>query len=545
YDYTSAPSTKIYDRHGTLLYEITDPHQGLHTPLALDEVPDSCIQATIATEDSSFYRNPGVDAWAIVRALYINFKGGEVLSGGSTITQQLARNLLLSPEERTEISLTRKLREAILAWRLARTYSKDEILTLYLNETYYGNLAYGCEAAAQTYFGKSAADLTLPEASLLAGLPQSPAIHDPYTNLAGAKARQADVLNLMVEAGYLTTAEAEAAQTAPLHFSEPNFALEAPHFVSYVRRELERIVPAATIYRAGLRVTTTLDPRLQAIAEQAVQAQVAALAERDVTDGALLALDVPTGQIVAYVGSPDFRDTSIDGQVDMVSSPRQPGSTIKPLTYLAAFEALGWTPSTLLMDVPVEYPDTEGNIYRPTNVDLQFHGPVSLRTALANSYNIPALKAMEQVGVERLKEMAARLGITSLTRDDYGLPLTLGSGEVSLLEMTGAYQALANQGRLIPPTAILKITDNFGREIEPARPQPRPVLRPEHAYLITDILADNAARTPSFGLNSDLRLSRPAAAKTGTTNDFRDNWTIGYTPDLVSGVWLGNADNRP
>ncbi|MCB0153735.1 MAG: penicillin-binding protein 1C [Anaerolineae bacterium] len=538
-------TTQILDREGNLLWEIIDPTGGRRTDVPLAQISPHLVQATLATEDRYFYLNVGVDPIAITRAVYDNLSEQQIVSGASTITQQLARNVFLTPAERTEQSFARKIKEAVLAVEINRRYSKDQILEIYFNQIYYGNLAYGCEAAAQTYFGKSAADLTLPEASLLAGLPQSPAIHDPYTNLAGAKARQADVLNLMVEAGYLTTAEAEAAQTAPLHFSEPNFALEAPHFVSYVRRELERIVPAATIYRAGLRVTTTLDPRLQAIAEQAVQAQVAALAERDVTDGALLALDVPTGQIVAYVGSPDFRDTSIDGQVDMVSSPRQPGSTIKPLTYLAAFETLGWTPSTLLMDVPVEYPDTEGNIYRPTNVDLQFHGPVSLRTALANSYNIPALKAMEQVGVERLKEMAARLGITSLTRDDYGLPLTLGSGEVSLLEMTGAYQALANQGRLIPPTAILKITDNFGREIEPARPQPRPVLRPEHAYLITDILADNVARTPSFGLNSDLRLSRPAAAKTGTTNDFRDNWTIGYTPDLVSGVWLGNADNRP
>ena len=538
-------TTQILDREGNLLWEIIDPTGGRRTNVPLDQISPALIEATLATEDRFFYLNVGVDPIAISRAIYDNLTEKQIVSGASTITQQLARNVFLSPEERTEKSFSRKVKEAVLAVEINRRYSKDQILEIYFNQIYYGNLAYGIEAAAQTYFGKSAADLTLPEASLLAGLPQSPALHDPYTNLAGAKARQAVVLNLMVEASYITPAEAEAAAAEPLAFNELNFALKAPHFVSYVRRELERIVPAATIYQAGLRVTTTLDPRLQDIAEAAVQAQVAALANRHVTDGALMALDVPTGQIVAFVGSPDFRDSNIDGQVDMVTSLRQPGSTIKPLTYLAAFETLSWTPSTLLMDVPIEYPDSRGNIYRPTNADQQFHGPVSVRTALANSYNIPALKTIDQVGVERLKAMAARLGITTLTNDDYGLSLTLGSGEVSLLEMSGAYQALANQGQLIPPTVILKITDNFGREIEPAQPLPRPVVRPEHAYLITDILADNEARTPSVGPNSDLRLSRPAAAKTGTTNDFRDNWTIGYTPDLVAGVWVGNADNSP
>ncbi|NJN94210.1 MAG: hypothetical protein HC875_09030 [Anaerolineales bacterium] len=312
-----------------------------------------------------------------------------------------------------------------------------------------------------------------------------------------------------------------------------------------MRQELERIVPPAYLYQAGLRVQTTLDPRLQALAEAEVQAQVSALADRRVSNGALVALDGSTGQILALVGSPNFRDKSIDGQVNIVLSPRQPGSTMKPLTYLAAFEALNWTPSTLLLDTPVAYPEESGQVYRPQNVDRQFHGPVSLRAALANSYNIPAVKTLEQVGVERLKTLAARLGITTLTRDDYGLSLTLGSGEVSLLEMTGAYQAMANGGVLVPPTAILKITDAFGRDIEPIRPQPRTVLRREHAYLITDILADNEARLPGFGPHSSLQLSRPAAVKTGTSNDFRDNLAIGYTPDIVAGVWVGNADNTP
>ncbi|MEW5959579.1 MAG: penicillin-binding transpeptidase domain-containing protein, partial [Chloroflexota bacterium] len=366
-----------------------------------------------------------------------------------------------------------------------------------------------------------------------------------YVNPAGAVARQADVLRLMVEAQYITPAQAEIAKNTGLEFKDPATAFTAPHFVTYVRQELEKIIPPEYIYQAGLRVQTTLDPRLQAIAEEEVRTQVDALAGRNVTNGALVAMDVATGQILAMVGSKDFRDEAIDGQVNVAISLRQPGSTIKPLTYLATFEQLNWTPSTLIMDVPVQYPDGAGGVYQPKNYDDKFHGPVSLRLALANSYNIPAIKALERLGVPALKDMAARLGITSLTRGDYGLSLTLGGGEVPLIELTGAYQAMANGGQLAPPTAILSITDSFGRPIDPSRSQSQQVLRPEHAYLITHILADNEARSLSVGPNSFLRLSRPAAVKTGTTNDFRDNWTIGYTPDIVTGVWVGNADNTP
>jgi 1A family penicillin-binding protein len=538
-------TTEILDREGNLLWEIIDPTGGRRTTVTLDQVSSYAIQATVATEDRYFYSNVGVDLVAIVRALYYNLTEGEVVSGASTITQQLARNVFLSPQERTEQSLLRKVKEAVLAVEINRRYSKEEILEIYLNQIYYGNLAYGIEAAAQTYFGKPAKELTLAEAAMLAGLPQSPALHDPYVNLAGAKARQAVVLDLMVESGYITQGEAEAAKVEELNFHDLDFAMQAPHFVTYVRQELETIVPPALIYQAGLRVMTTLDPRLQAIAEEEVQTQIDALTGRNVTNGALVAMDVDTGQILAMVGSKNFRDDSIDGQVNMATAPRQPGSTIKPLTYLAAFELLDWTPSTLMMDVPVEYPDGAGGVYRPQNYDNKFHGPVSLRKALANSYNIPAVKTLSLIGVDALKAMAARLGITTLTRNDYGLSLTLGSGEVPLLQMTGAYQAMANEGVLVPPTAILNITDSFGRVIEPARPQPQRVLRPEHTYLMTNILADNEARSDSVGPNSALRLSRPAAAKTGTTNDFYDNWTIGYTPDIVTGVWVGNANHTP
>ncbi|MBE7557166.1 MAG: penicillin-binding protein 1C [Anaerolineales bacterium] len=538
-------TTQIVDREGNLLWEIIDPSGGRRTNVSLGQISPDAINATIATEDRFFFLNVGVDPIAITRAVFDNFSEGQIVSGASTITQQLARNVFLTPQERTEKSFSRKLKEAVLAVEINRRYTKQQILEVYFNQIYYGNLAYGIEAAAQTYFGKSARDLTLPEAALLAGLPQSPALTDPYVNPERAKFRQADVLNLMIKAGYLTYAEARAAYDTELALRDFNFNMKAPHFVSLVRQELERIIPPAYLYQAGLRVQTTLDPRLQAIAETEVQAQVSALAGRHVTNGALVALDVSTGQILALVGSSNYRDKTIDGQVNIVLSPRQPGSTMKPLTYLAAFESLNWTPGTLLMDTPVEYPDFAGQIYRPQNVDRQFRGPVSVRAALANSYNIPAVKTLEQVGVTRLKEMAARLGITTLTADHYGLSLTLGSGEVSLLEMTGAYQAMANGGVLVPPTAILKITDAFGREIEPIRPQPRAVLRREHAYLITDILADNETRIPGFGPNSPLKLSRPAAVKTGTSNDFRDNLAIGYTPDIVAGVWVGNADNTP
>jgi 1A family penicillin-binding protein len=537
-------SSEIYDRDGNRLWELIDPSAGRRTWVPLSRISLDLQQATIATEDRFFYQNVGVDPVAIARAFYYNVTEGEVVSGGSTITQQLAKNVLLSPEERTEQSLSRKIREAVLATELFRRYTKDKILEVYLNQIYYGNLAYGIEAASQTYFAKPATDLTLAEAALLAGLPQSPAVYDPFVNLEAAKARQQVVLSLIVEAGYIDSAQAAAAYEEELSFVPPLVDFTAPHFVVYVRQLLEaRYGPDLLYQEPGIRVQTTLDPRIQSIAEEEVTNQIQALQANNVTNGAVVVLNVKTGEILAMVGSEDFNDETIDGQVNVALRPRQPGSSIKPLTYLAAFER-GWTPSQLIMDVPVEYPDGAGGIYKPTNYNGEFHGPVLLRDALANSYNIPAIKALEFIGIPTLKEMAARLGITTLTRDDYGLSLALGSGEVTLLEMAGAYQAIANGGLRVPPVAVLSVTDSLGRVIDEYHPpEGTPVLRPEHAYLMTDILADNQAREPAFGPNSPLNLSRPAAAKTGTTNDFRDNWTVGYTPDIVVGVWVGNADN--
>jgi 1A family penicillin-binding protein len=538
-------TTKIYDREGNLLFDIFDPHAGRRTRVPLNRISPHLINAAIATEDRNFYLHPGFDPYSVARAVYYNLIEGEIVSGASTITQQLARNVFLSPEERVEQSASRKIKEIVLAAEITRTYPRETILEIYLNQIFYGNLAYGIEAAAETYFGKSAAELSLAEAALLAGLPQSPAIYDPYTNPEAAKARQSVVLDLMVEAGYVAPAQADEARAQALRFQPLRGDFKAPHFVTYVRQQLETRWGVESIYHWGLKVYTTLDPRLQAIAEQEAAAHIAALADRQATNAALVALDPQTAEIKAMLGSVDFFDPDIDGQVNVALSLRQPGSAIKPVTYIAAFEK-GWTPSTLIMDVPTEFPDGANPPYKPVNYDGKFHGPVSVRSALANSYNVPAVKALQFVGLPAMLDVAHRTGIQSLDRPDYGLSLTLGGGEVTLLELTAAYAVLASGGIYREPVAILRIEDAAGRVVyEYQPPSGAYVISPQHAYLITHILADNEARTPMFGPNSMLKLSRPAAAKTGTTNDYRDAWTVGYTPDLVAGVWVGNADNSP
>jgi len=552
-------STKIYDRQGGLLYELFDPQWGRRTKVSLEHISPYLIQATIATEDRYFYQHPGFDPLGIARAIWYAINEREVVSGASTITQQVARNVLLSPVERTQRTLSRKIREAILAAEITRRYPKDTILEIYLNDIFYGNLAYGIEAAAETYFDKSADQLSLAEAALLAGLPQAPALHDPYGNPDDAKARQGVVLDLMAEAGYITPVQAEAAKAEELEYVPLSFPIRAPHFVMYVRQLLERKYGAEALYKGGLRVYTTLDPRLQAIAERVAEEHVQSLAEKHVTNAALVALKPNTGEILAMLGSVDFFDEKIDGQVNVALRLRQPGSSIKPVTYVAAFEK-GWTPATLIWDVPTEFPDGANPPYKPTNYDDKFHGPVLLRTALGSSYNVPAVKALQFVGLPDMLAMAQHLGITSLNRPDYGLSLTLGGGDVTLFEMVGAYAVFANGGVRVPPVAIACVEDSEGRviaETSPPKPalseveglggieggQGEQVISPQHAYLITHILADNEARTPAFGPDSVLKLSRPAAAKTGTTDDWHDARTIGYTPDLVCGVWVGNSDN--
>jgi penicillin-binding protein 1C len=550
-------SSRILDRHGRLLYEISDPHAGRHRPVPLDAIPLACQQATIATEDANFYSHPGVDVVGILRAIWINIRGGEVLAGGSTITQQLARNLLLEPQERAERTLVRKLRESILAWRITRTYSRDEILALYLNEVNYGNLAYGMEAAARTYLGKGVAELDLAECALLAGLPQSPVAYDPLAHPLAARRRQQVVLELMVAQGYITQQQALLASQERLHFAASPFAIEAPHFVMYVRGWLEERYGLETLYTEGLVVTTTLDLDLQDTGVRVMQRHLDRLARagegsafHDVNNAALVALDPYSGQILAMVGSPDYFEPGIDGAVNATLSLRQPGSSIKPITYAAAFDPRReqpLTPASMLLDVRTAFPTREGTPYVPLNYDQRFHGPVTARDGLACSYNIPAVRVLQDVGVDRMVTLAGDLGLSSFGAGErFGLALTLGGGEVRLLELTGAYAAFANGGMRVDPYPVLEVRDAAG-EVRYRAPVHRGarVLDPRVAFLITDILSDNAARAPAFGPNSVLSLSRPAAVKTGTSTDWRDNWTVGYTPQLVTGVWTGNADGRP
>ena len=539
-------TTRIYDRHGVLLYEIFE--EGRRTWVPLEEIPLALRQATIATEDSTFYTNPGVDWHGILRALWQSLIYGRPMSGGSTITQQLVRRLMFSPEERAERSLARKIKEISLALALTRTHSKDEILEMYLNEIYYGHLAYGVAAAAQTYFNKHVSELDLAECALLAGPPQAPSRLNPSVNPEGAKARQRVVLRLMVENGFITSEEAKAAYAQPLKLVPPEHKMLAPHFVLYVRKQLEEKYGPERVARGGLSVITTLDLRYQRLAEEVARRHIAKLREEHgATNAALVAIQPATGEILAMLGSVDYHDASIDGQVNMALSERQPGSSIKPITYVTALQR-GLTLATVLWDIPTEIPLGDGRVYRPTNYDGRYHGPVRLRAALANSYNVPAVKLLRKVGIAEMLETAHRMGIRGLQRppDYYGLSLTLGGGEVSLLDLTAAYATLANQGRYVAPVAILRVVDGQGRVLEEYEgPRPQPALDPRAAYLITDVLSDNEARTPAFGADSPLRLSRPAAAKTGTTSDWRDAWTVGYTPYRAVGVWVGNSDNRP
>lgn len=551
------PSTRILDRQGRLLYQIADPTTGLNEVVPLDAMAPCMVQATLATEDANFYRHPGVDLQGIVRAAWINLKGGEVVAGGSTITQQVARNLLLDPDQRAERTLRRKLREGILALQLTRRYSRDEILALYLNQTYYGNLSYGVEAAARAYFGRGAAELSLAECALLAGLPQAPGAYDPLTNPDAARDRQVVVLNLMVRHGYISEAEAERAAAEELQFAATPFPIEAPHFVAAVWTQLERHY-TDYLYEGGLTVVTTLDLDWQRAAEEAAVRHLERLNDppggeppHNAHNAALVALDPHTGQILAMLGSPDYFDERIDGAVNAALAPRQPGSALKPFTYAAAFDPTApepWTPATMVLDIGTPFVTRRLESYTPANFGLVEHGPVLVREALGSSYNIPAVVALEHVGLDALVRLTTRLGITTLTDTSrFDLSLTLGGGEVRLLELTAAYGALANGGYRVDPVYILEVRDRDDNTLYAWRPptQRAAVLDPRVAFLITDILADNAARIPSFGPGSVLNIGRPAAAKTGTTTDYRDNWTIGYTPNLVTGVWVGNADNTP
>jgi penicillin-binding protein 1C len=549
---------RFYDRHGTLLFELKTAEK--RRWLEYREIPRNVIDATVAVEDDTFWTNYGLDPEAIAAALVRNYRNpDERPAGASTITQQLVRHIAFDYEERISTSYERKLREVFLAFIMTRQRSKQDIMTMYLNEIYYGNLAYGIEAAAQTYFGESADSLSLAEASFLSGLPQAPGELDPYGgNFDRAKERQEFVLDLMLDEGMIDASTAQAAkeeaiELAPLispDFDAASSVLEAPHFVLYVRNELERRYGAEALVKGGWQIKTTLDLNLQRFVEQAAEEWVASRAgQHDVDNASIVVLKPGTGEILAMVGSLDYFDEENDGQVNVALQPRQPGSSIKPITYASAMER-GWTTGDVIWDVPIELDLGGGQKMTPVNYDGRYHGPLLLRDALANSYNIPPLQLIRDIGVPAFISTGRKMGIDSLTEPPgyYGLALTLGGGEVPLLEMTRAYATLANMGQRPRLLSFLEIVDSRTRFIyshENERIPPANALDPRIAYIITDILDDDAARAPAMGRNNALNLPFPAAAKTGTTTDFRDNWTLGYTPGVVVGVWVGNTDGHP
>ena len=533
------------------------PEQGRNRVISLEEIPDVCINAIIAVEDANYWSHPGVDPEGIARAIWINLSGGEVIAGGSTITQQTARLLLLDSEERATRSVRRKLREMVLAIQMQNQFSKEHVLELYLNQVYFGNLAYGIEGASQTYFNKSASDLSTAECALLAGIVQNPVFHDPLTNIESATSRQQIALNLMVDRDYLTANEAETARNDELQFGSTRFPIQAPHFVMTVWQQIQQDYPEA-LYTQGLDVVTTLDLGWQRTAETTVNYQLSLLNSdangqipANANNAALIALDPYTGQVLTMLGSPDYFNEDIDGAVNATLALRQPGSTLKPFTYALAMNpnsTAPYAPSTVLLDVETPFVTSRLESYTPGNFALVEHGPVSIREALGSSFNIPAVLALEHVGVENFIEFVADAGLDSLaSAPNLDLAVTLGGGEVRLLDLAQAYSIFPNGGYRVEPSFLLNVTTRDGEvlyDYQDPRLENR-VLDERVAWLITDILSDNSARIPSFGANSSLQIGRPAGAKTGTTTDFRDNWVMGFTPNLVVGVWVGNADNTP
>jgi penicillin-binding protein 1C len=540
---------RILDRHGRLLYQVVDPERGVTRPVRLADIAPSLRQATIAAEDASFASNPGLDPLAVARAAVQDLRVGDVVAGGSTITQQLARLRYLPPAERDAHTLARKLHEAWLAPQLTLWLGKDAILEQYLNAVAYGNLAIGAEAAAWTIFNKPARELSLAESALLAGLPQAPADYDPFAHPDAARTRQRHVLDLMVRDGFISAETAAGAQAEPLRLNPRPYPIQAPHFVDMLRDQLAGVLGQDQLERGGLHVWTTLDLDLQQAVERAVTRHLAAVGpEHDLTNAAVVALDPRTGEVLAMVGSADYFDPAISGQVNLALAPRQPGSAFKPIAYAAALESGRYSLASILNDERTVFTTRRGEVYIPENYDHRFRGPVSLRVALASSFNVPAVQVLSDVGLASVLELATNMGLTTLAADTgrYDLSLALGGGEVRLLDLTAAYTTFATGGVYRAPLAIQRVEDSQGRLVLNREPETgRRVLSPQTAWLISDILSDDAARTPGFGPHSALELDRPVAVKTGTTTDFRDNLTIGYTPQLAVGVWAGNADNHP
>ncbi len=532
-------STHIYDRNNKLLYEIYREQN--RTPVTLKELPVYVTQATIAIEDRDFYRHQGVALFSgIIRAvkeMVINRN----LQGGSTITQQLVKTALLSPER----TITRKIKEVILALWTEKIYSKDKILEMYLNQVPYGGSSYGIEEAAKTYFGKKAKQLTIIETALLAGLPQAPSIYSPYSNPEAARERRNEVLTAMENQGYISQELKVKSEKLKVEVLPPKTSIKAPHFVFYTKNKLEDYYGIKTVEEGGLKVTTTLDSNIQEETENILKEELDKINYLNVSNGAILVTRPLTGEILAMVGSYDYF-TQSSGAFNVTTALRQPGSSIKPIMYSLALQK-GYTAASILDDSPVVFNIAGSESYRPVNYDGQFHGKVPLRYALANSYNIPAVKTLNNLGVNNFIDFAAKMGISTWKdKSRYGLSLTLGGGEVAMVDMAEAFGVLANLGYKMPINYFQTIKDNNGNVLREMTPFEIKEIDPAIAFIINDILSDNFARISAFGTGSSLEIpGYRVAVKTGTTNDKKDNWTIGYTPEFLVTVWVGNNDNTP
>jgi len=536
-------STNIYDRDGELLYTFFTSRNQSFVPF--NKLPKTMKEATIAIEDRDFYKHGAIDIRGITRAAY-SILAKKQVQGGSTITQQLVKATLLTPEQ----TIARKVKEIFLSFLVESVYTKDKILEMYLNQVSYGGTAWGTQAASYVYFDKPAEKLTLAESAFLAGLPQAPSIYSPFGSRPDAgRQRQLDVLRAMREEGYITPAQEKEAAGVELKFSKIQNKILAPHFVFYIKELLAQKYGQRAA-EGGLNVTTTLDLDLQEYAQATVSGELDRLRNPTVTNGAALITRPGTGEILAMVGSRDYFDDANDGNVNVTISKRQPGSSIKPINYATGL-AKGYTASTPFVDDRTCFPNPGHAPYCPVNYDGKFHGVTQMRFALANSFNIPAVKMLKLNGIEAMIATASAMGINSFDSPDrYGLSLTLGGGEVMMTEMAEAFGVFANGGYRIPLVAILKVTDPRGKVIEEFKPLKSPifgkkVMDPGIAFIISEILRDNGARGQAFGTNSVLRIGNyPVSVKTGTTNDYRDNWTIGYTPSFVTAVWVGNNNNR-
>ncbi len=536
-----AQSTKIYDREGkTVLYDIHGDQK--RTLIKLQDIPDYVKWATVSTEDKTFYEHHGFNLLAMVKGTLIDPLMGRRARGGSTLTQQLVKNAILTNER----SISRKIKEFILSYRIESKFTKDEILQMYLNEIPYGSTSYGIASASQTFFGKDVKDITLAEAAVLVGMPQAPSYYSPYgSNVDKLMARQKYILDTLVENKYITKEQAEEAKKQEIKFAEKRESITAPHFVMYVKEQLSERFGDKVVEQGGLKVTTTLDLKKQDIAEKAVVNGVEKKGKQyQFNNAALLSLDTKTGQILAMVGSKDYFDDTIDGKVNVTTRLRQPGSSIKPLVYAAAFNK-GYTPDTILFDVNTKF-KTDTKDYEPKNYDLNEHGPVTMRKALQGSLNIPAVKTLYLVGMDNVLNYLDMMGYTSFgERSRFGLALVLGGGEVKMIEHAAAYNVFANQGTYHEPAAILKVEDSKGNVLYEYKDKTRKVLDSNIANMITNVISDNDARAYVFGASNYLVLSgRPVAAKTGTTNDYHDAWTMGFSPQIVTGVWVGNNNNN-